>query len=121
MGRTRTNKIVVFRLRRGNGGHAGRDELIGELVDVRIEQANGFSLYGTPLVPISCVASKRKLSPATGWIRRGEHDLRSVIANRRHHRGLVPHFGQRARFGKAGPRHRLRNAFPVPASWELFC
>jgi tRNA-2-methylthio-N6-dimethylallyladenosine synthase len=48
MGRTRTNKIVVFppspRIRsRGNRG----EELIGELVNVRIEQANGFSLYGT--------------------------------------------------------------------------
>src|SRR5213594_3466231 len=35
MGRTRTNKIVVFR---------SSDELMGELVDVRIERANGFSL-----------------------------------------------------------------------------
>ncbi len=41
MGRTRTNKIVVFR---------GSDELMGELVDVRIERANGFSLYGTPIL-----------------------------------------------------------------------
>ncbi len=40
MGRTRTNKIVVFE---------GGDELVGELVDLRIERANGFSLYGTPL------------------------------------------------------------------------
>jgi tRNA-2-methylthio-N6-dimethylallyladenosine synthase len=40
MGRTRTNKIVVFE---------GRDDVIGELVDVRVEQANGFSLYGTPV------------------------------------------------------------------------
>jgi tRNA-2-methylthio-N6-dimethylallyladenosine synthase len=40
-GRTRTNKIVVFE---------GGDELVGELVDVRIEQANGFSLYGTPVL-----------------------------------------------------------------------
>ena len=40
MGRTRTNKIVVFE---------GDNELIGELVDVQIERANGFSLYGTPL------------------------------------------------------------------------
>jgi tRNA-2-methylthio-N6-dimethylallyladenosine synthase len=39
MGRTRTNKIVVFE---------GGNEFIGELVDVQIEQANGFSLYGTP-------------------------------------------------------------------------
>jgi tRNA-2-methylthio-N6-dimethylallyladenosine synthase len=39
MGRTRTNKIVVFE---------GGDELIGELVNVQIMQANGFSLYGTP-------------------------------------------------------------------------
>jgi tRNA-2-methylthio-N6-dimethylallyladenosine synthase len=37
-GRTRTNKIVVFE---------GCDELVGELVNVRIEQANGFSLYAT--------------------------------------------------------------------------
>jgi tRNA-2-methylthio-N6-dimethylallyladenosine synthase len=39
MGRTRTNKIIVFE---------GGNELMGELVDVEIEQANGFSLYGTP-------------------------------------------------------------------------
>ena len=50
MGRTRTNKIVVFppspRLRRTDEA----DELVGELVNVRIERANGFSLYGTPLL-----------------------------------------------------------------------
>jgi tRNA-2-methylthio-N6-dimethylallyladenosine synthase len=40
VGRTRTNKIVVFE---------GDNELIGELVNVQIERANGFSLYGTPL------------------------------------------------------------------------
>jgi tRNA-2-methylthio-N6-dimethylallyladenosine synthase len=40
MGRTRTNKIVIFE---------GGDELVGELVDVQIERATGFSLYGTPL------------------------------------------------------------------------
>src|SRR5213595_270014 len=61
MGRTRTNKIVGFppsprasayaqgcggtRRRRGEGGEG----LVGELVDVRVEQANGFSLYGTPV------------------------------------------------------------------------
>jgi tRNA-2-methylthio-N6-dimethylallyladenosine synthase len=39
-GRTRTNKIVVFE---------GTDNLIGQLLDVRIERANGFSLYGTPI------------------------------------------------------------------------
>src|SRR5919204_3301239 len=49
MGRTPTNKVVVFE---------GGDELIGELVDVRIERALGFSLYGTPVPkrPISCAA-----------------------------------------------------------------
>src|SRR6266536_1375619 len=41
MGRTRTNKIVVFE---------GNDELVGKMVDVRVQQANGFSLYGTPVV-----------------------------------------------------------------------
>ena len=60
MGRTRTNKIVVFprssghfrdnasanqRLRRKKD-----EELVGELIGVRIERANGFSLYGTPLL-----------------------------------------------------------------------
>src|SRR5216117_2224653 len=54
MGRTRTNKIVVFppppRLRRAG---EDSDELVGELVDVQIERANGFSLYGTPILPIS--------------------------------------------------------------------
>jgi tRNA-2-methylthio-N6-dimethylallyladenosine synthase len=38
MGRTRTNKIVIFEADNG---------LIGELVDIRIERATGFSLYGT--------------------------------------------------------------------------
>ena len=49
MGRTRTNKIVVFppaRTRR----LGENDELVGELLDVRIERANGFSLYGMPLI-----------------------------------------------------------------------
>jgi tRNA-2-methylthio-N6-dimethylallyladenosine synthase len=41
MGRTRTNKIAVFE---------GDTELIGELVDVQIKRANGFSLYGTPIL-----------------------------------------------------------------------
>jgi tRNA-2-methylthio-N6-dimethylallyladenosine synthase len=41
MGRTRTNKIVVFE---GEPQHAGR------LFDVRIAEATGFSLYGTPLM-----------------------------------------------------------------------
>jgi tRNA-2-methylthio-N6-dimethylallyladenosine synthase len=41
MGRTRTNKIVVFE---------GDEKLVGELVHVRVDQANGFSLHGTPLV-----------------------------------------------------------------------
>jgi tRNA-2-methylthio-N6-dimethylallyladenosine synthase len=41
MGRTRTNKIVVFE---GNAQHAG------ELVDIRIAEASGFSLYGTPVM-----------------------------------------------------------------------
>jgi tRNA-2-methylthio-N6-dimethylallyladenosine synthase len=39
MGRTRSNKIVVFE---------GGNELVGELMEVEIEHANGFSLYGTP-------------------------------------------------------------------------
>lgn len=43
MGRTRTNKIVIF-----DGG----PDHIGKIFDVRIEQANGFSLYGTPVVQI---------------------------------------------------------------------
>ncbi len=48
-GRTRTNKIVVFpplpdRLARTDTG----DRLIGNLLNVRVERANGFSLYGTP-------------------------------------------------------------------------
>jgi len=31
----------------------GDEELSGELVDVLVQQANGFSLYGTPVLPIS--------------------------------------------------------------------
>jgi len=41
MGRTRTNKIVVFE---------GGEKLIGEIVDVHVQHANGFSLYGAPLL-----------------------------------------------------------------------
>src|SRR4030081_3035635 len=37
MGRTRTNKIVLFE---------SADDLVGTLVDVQIERATGFSLYG---------------------------------------------------------------------------
>jgi len=40
MGRTRTNKIVLFE---------GPEEFVGVLVNVRIERATGFSLYGTPV------------------------------------------------------------------------
>ena len=49
MGRTRTNKIVVFppSLKRPQ---SEQEKLFGELLNVRIERANGFSLYGTPLL-----------------------------------------------------------------------
>lgn len=43
MGRTRTNKIVIFE---------GDPDCTGKIFDVRIEQANGFSLYGTPVMQI---------------------------------------------------------------------
>jgi tRNA-2-methylthio-N6-dimethylallyladenosine synthase len=53
MGRTRTNKIVVFprpaELPESNAG-----EFVGELVNVRIERANGFSLYGTAALSSAC-------------------------------------------------------------------
>jgi tRNA-2-methylthio-N6-dimethylallyladenosine synthase len=41
MGRTRTNKIVVFE---------GDNKLIGEVVNVQVQHANGFSLYGAPIL-----------------------------------------------------------------------
>src|SRR5947209_5693481 len=40
MGRTRTNKIVLFE---------GSEDFSGTLVDIRIERTTGFSLYGTPV------------------------------------------------------------------------
>jgi tRNA-2-methylthio-N6-dimethylallyladenosine synthase len=40
-GRTRTNKVVVFE---------GAENQIGEIFNVHIERANGFSLYGAPVV-----------------------------------------------------------------------
>jgi tRNA-2-methylthio-N6-dimethylallyladenosine synthase len=43
MGRTRSNKIVVFE---------GDQKFAGEIVDVQVERANGFSLYGTPVAPV---------------------------------------------------------------------
>ena len=42
-GRTRTNKIVVFE---------GPAERTGQVVDIQVERANGFSLYGTPIARI---------------------------------------------------------------------
>jgi tRNA-2-methylthio-N6-dimethylallyladenosine synthase len=50
MGRTRTNKIVVFPPSQKRRQTDETEELVGELVDVRIERANGFSLYGIPQV-----------------------------------------------------------------------
>ncbi len=41
MGRTRTNKIVVFE---------GERDLAGTILNVQVERSNGFSLYGTPVV-----------------------------------------------------------------------
>ena len=48
MGRSRTNKIVLFE---------GPDDFVGNLVDVRIERATGFSLYGTPTTVEATVAA----------------------------------------------------------------
>jgi tRNA-2-methylthio-N6-dimethylallyladenosine synthase len=41
MGRTRTNKIVLFE---------SHSDVIGKFIDVHIERATGFSLYGTPVI-----------------------------------------------------------------------
>jgi tRNA-2-methylthio-N6-dimethylallyladenosine synthase len=46
MGRTRTNKIVVFPPPPKGRPACESEELVGEFVDVRIERANGFSLFG---------------------------------------------------------------------------
>ena len=48
MGRTRTNKIVVFPRSKRPTGES--EKFVGQLVNVRIERANGFSLYGMPLL-----------------------------------------------------------------------
>jgi len=67
MGRTRTNKIVVFPPAPGpRRTGEDSDELVGELVDVQIEQANGFSLYGTPVLPISRAATNDCVRPPYG-------------------------------------------------------
>jgi tRNA-2-methylthio-N6-dimethylallyladenosine synthase len=50
MGRTRTNKIVVFPPSPKRRPTGESEELVGELVNVRIERANGFSLYAMPLL-----------------------------------------------------------------------
>jgi tRNA-2-methylthio-N6-dimethylallyladenosine synthase len=50
MGRTRTNKIVVFPPSPKRRPAGQSEEFVGQLVNVRIERANGFSLYGTPLL-----------------------------------------------------------------------
>src|SRR5437762_3764752 len=67
MGRTRTNKIVVFppspRLRRAGEGD---EKLAGEILDVRIQRANGFSLYGTPVLPASRASKGDHVRPPDG-------------------------------------------------------
>jgi tRNA-2-methylthio-N6-dimethylallyladenosine synthase len=45
MGRTRTNKIIVF---------ASEEEYAGQLLDIHVEESTGFSLYGTPVMQPSC-------------------------------------------------------------------
>ncbi|HEV2047444.1 MAG TPA: tRNA (N6-isopentenyl adenosine(37)-C2)-methylthiotransferase MiaB [Chthoniobacterales bacterium] len=55
MGRTRTNKIVVFE---------GNDELVGELVDVQIERSTGFSLFGRPSISSATQTSSSALIEA---------------------------------------------------------
>ncbi len=50
MGRTRTNKIVVFPPLPNRAPTGESQEFVGELVNVRVERANGFSLYGMPLL-----------------------------------------------------------------------
>jgi tRNA-2-methylthio-N6-dimethylallyladenosine synthase len=50
MGRTRTNKIVVFPPLPNRPPKGESEKFVGELVNVRIERANGFSLYGMPLL-----------------------------------------------------------------------
>jgi tRNA-2-methylthio-N6-dimethylallyladenosine synthase len=50
MGRTRTNKIVVFPPSPKQRPTVDSEELLGELVNVQIERANGFSLYAMPLL-----------------------------------------------------------------------
>jgi tRNA-2-methylthio-N6-dimethylallyladenosine synthase len=47
MGRTRTNKIVLFE---------GADDFRGELVDIEVKRATGFSLYGTPARALAAMA-----------------------------------------------------------------
>jgi len=49
MGRSRTNKIVVFPPPKQRPTGQSED-LTGKLVNIRIERANGFSLYGMPLL-----------------------------------------------------------------------
>jgi len=50
MGRTRTNKIVVFPPLPNRPAKGESAKFVGELVNVLIERANGFSLYGMPLL-----------------------------------------------------------------------
>jgi tRNA-2-methylthio-N6-dimethylallyladenosine synthase len=50
MGRTRTNKIVVFPPSPKRRSTGESEELVGELLNLQIERANGFSLYGMPLL-----------------------------------------------------------------------
>jgi tRNA-2-methylthio-N6-dimethylallyladenosine synthase len=47
MGRTRTNKIVLFE---------GADDFRGEFVDIEVKRATGFSLYGTPARALAAMA-----------------------------------------------------------------
>ena len=108
MGRTRTNKIVVFPPSSKQPQRGESEELVGELVNVRIERANGFSLYGMPLLEVAphnrrlktCLTVS-KLTPDQ-WS--STHDLPSLFAHSRNNRRRVSRPGRSPRIDKTGLR-----------------
>ena len=91
MGRTRTNKIVVFPPSPNYARDQATRGTIGELVDVRVERANGFSLYGTPPIEYRIFNRKLKTCATVSKLTRHQwsstHDLPSLFAHSRNNRG----------------------------------
>ena len=121
MGRTRTNKIVVFE---------GNEKLIGKLSMYTCNTPMGSTCYRIPLLKdhstLKVASTERRVenSPA---LRRNESahayfvasDLPSLFTIRRNHRRGISRLNQFARFGETDSRRRCTKVSPISRGWSI--